>query len=76
MCSDHGSAAPVPVFDTARADEEWSGEVLPLEPVDEVSIQIICDNFVDLLLGDEGPRTACLSPAGSTNRRRCSQPPP
>lgn len=64
MCSDHGSAARVPVIDTARADEEWSGEVTPLEPVDEVSVQIICDNFVDLLLGDEGPAHRLPLPGG------------
>jgi len=30
------------------------GEVLPLEPVDKLSLLMVCDNTVDLLLPDEG----------------------
>jgi 7,8-dihydropterin-6-yl-methyl-4-(beta-D-ribofuranosyl)aminobenzene 5'-phosphate synthase len=37
------------------ADAEWHGEVLPLEPVDEVSVLTVCDNSVDVLLVDQGP---------------------
>jgi len=33
----------------------WKGEVLPLEPVDELSVLTVCDNTMDLLLPDEGP---------------------
>ena len=35
---------------------EWTGEVLPLEPVDELSVlSTISDNTVDILLPDQGP---------------------
>jgi 7,8-dihydropterin-6-yl-methyl-4-(beta-D-ribofuranosyl)aminobenzene 5'-phosphate synthase len=37
------------------ADVDWTGEVLPLEPVDEVSVLTVCDNTVDILLVDQGP---------------------
>ena len=37
------------------ASVEWKGEVLPLEPVDELSVLTVCDNVMDILLPDEGP---------------------
>src|SRR5262252_1185919 len=37
------------------ANAEWSGEVLALEPVDELSVLTVCDNVLDMLLPDQGP---------------------
>jgi 7,8-dihydropterin-6-yl-methyl-4-(beta-D-ribofuranosyl)aminobenzene 5'-phosphate synthase len=37
------------------ANLEWRGEVLALEPVDSLSVLMVCDNSVDALLADEGP---------------------
>jgi 7,8-dihydropterin-6-yl-methyl-4-(beta-D-ribofuranosyl)aminobenzene 5'-phosphate synthase len=54
MCQDRGHVHVPPVVAVA-ADTEWAGEVVPLEPVDEVSVLIVCDNTVDMLLLDEGP---------------------
>jgi len=54
MCQDHGHVH-VPPVEAIPADAEWSGEVLPLEPVDGVSVLTVCDNTVDMLLLDEGP---------------------
>ncbi len=41
--------------DAVPEGTEWPGEVLTLEPMDEVSVLTICDNTVDLLLPDQGP---------------------
>ena len=54
MCDDHGHVH-VPPVEVVPADAEFTGEVLRLEPVDEVTILTVCDNTVDLLLLDEGP---------------------
>jgi len=54
MCDSHGDAH-VPVVEAVPAEREWRGEVLPLEPVDEVSVLTVCDNTVDMLLLDQGP---------------------
>ena len=54
MCST-GNQAEVPPAEALPASAEWKGEVLPLEPVDELSVLIVCDNTMDLLLPDEGP---------------------
>ncbi|HEX6313013.1 MAG TPA: hypothetical protein VF152_15485, partial [Acidimicrobiia bacterium] len=54
MCQDHGHVH-VPAVEAVPADAEWNGEVLPLEPVDAVSVLTVCDNTVDILLLDEGP---------------------
>jgi 7,8-dihydropterin-6-yl-methyl-4-(beta-D-ribofuranosyl)aminobenzene 5'-phosphate synthase len=51
MCTD---AAPAPVVSAATA-AEWSGEVIPLQPVDGLSVLSVCDNVVDILLTDQGP---------------------
>jgi 7,8-dihydropterin-6-yl-methyl-4-(beta-D-ribofuranosyl)aminobenzene 5'-phosphate synthase len=37
------------------AGAEWTGEVVPLEPVDELSVLTVCDNTIDVLLPDQGP---------------------
>ena len=54
MCDVHGGAYP-PAVDAIPADADWSGEVLNLEPVDEISVLTVCDNTIDVLLTDEGP---------------------
>jgi 7,8-dihydropterin-6-yl-methyl-4-(beta-D-ribofuranosyl)aminobenzene 5'-phosphate synthase len=54
MCST-GTRADVPPVEALPTTAEWKGEVLPLEPVDELSVLTVCDNTVDLLLPDEGP---------------------
>ena len=54
MCDAHDDAPVLPV-DAVPEGAEWPGEVLPLEPVDEVSVLTICDNTVDMLLPDQGP---------------------
>jgi hypothetical protein len=56
MCDTHDDAPVLPV-DAVPEGTEWRGEVLPLEPVDEVSVLTVCDNTVDLLLADQGPVT-------------------
>jgi 7,8-dihydropterin-6-yl-methyl-4-(beta-D-ribofuranosyl)aminobenzene 5'-phosphate synthase len=54
MCEDHGHVH-VPPVQAIPADAGWNGEILPLEPVDEVSVLTVCDNTVDMLMLDEGP---------------------
>jgi 7,8-dihydropterin-6-yl-methyl-4-(beta-D-ribofuranosyl)aminobenzene 5'-phosphate synthase len=54
MCEDHGHGH-VPPVEARPADAAWDGEVLALEPVDEVSVLTVCDNVMDLLLVDQGP---------------------
>jgi metal-dependent hydrolase (beta-lactamase superfamily II) len=54
MCST-GNQAEVPPAEALPASAERKGEVLPLEPVDELTVLIVCDNTMDLLLPDEGP---------------------
>ncbi len=54
MCEDHGHAH-VPAVDARPAEAGWSGEVVPLDPVDAVSVLTVCDNTVDMLLLDQGP---------------------
>jgi 7,8-dihydropterin-6-yl-methyl-4-(beta-D-ribofuranosyl)aminobenzene 5'-phosphate synthase len=54
MCSDF-SPPPVARFEPGQAPLEWPGEQLQLEPVDELSVTVVCDNSVDMLLVDEGP---------------------
>jgi 7,8-dihydropterin-6-yl-methyl-4-(beta-D-ribofuranosyl)aminobenzene 5'-phosphate synthase len=62
MCGagDHAEVPPVEALPTSAG---WDGEVLPLEPVDELSVLTVCDNTMDLLLPDEGPARR-LSMAG------------
>jgi 7,8-dihydropterin-6-yl-methyl-4-(beta-D-ribofuranosyl)aminobenzene 5'-phosphate synthase len=54
MCDDHGHVH-VPPVEAIPTDADWNGEVLSLEPVDEVRVLTVCDNSVDMLLVDEGP---------------------
>ena len=54
MCDDHGHVH-VPAVEAVPREADWPGEVLPLEPVDSVSVLTVCDNTVDILLRDEGP---------------------
>lgn len=54
MCDDHGHVN-VPRVESIPADAEWTGEVLPLEPVDELRVLTVCDNTMDILLLDQGP---------------------
>jgi hypothetical protein len=52
MCDGHGHVH-VPPVEAVPADAGWSGDVVPLELVDEVLT--VCDNTVDMLLLDQGP---------------------
>ncbi|MGH3404906.1 MAG: hypothetical protein ACRDRJ_20720 [Streptosporangiaceae bacterium] len=45
----------MPAPEALPASVEWKGEVLALEPVDELSVLTVCDNTIDMLLPDEGP---------------------
>ena len=54
MC-DTGNQGEVPPAEALPASVEWKGEVLRLEPVDELSVLMVCDNTVDMLLPDQGP---------------------
>jgi 7,8-dihydropterin-6-yl-methyl-4-(beta-D-ribofuranosyl)aminobenzene 5'-phosphate synthase len=54
MCDSASADSAAPVV-AVPADIDWKGEVLPLEPVDEVSVLTVCDNIVDVLLVDQGP---------------------
>jgi 7,8-dihydropterin-6-yl-methyl-4-(beta-D-ribofuranosyl)aminobenzene 5'-phosphate synthase len=54
MCDDRGHVH-VPPVEAIPADADWKGEVVPLEPVDDVSILTVCDNTADMLLLDQGP---------------------
>ena len=54
MC-DTDDRAEVIAAESLPASLEWTGEVLPLEPVDELSVLTICDNVTDMLLPDQGP---------------------
>lgn len=51
MCTDHGSTTPVVLPEPA----DWHGEVIGLEPVDDVVITTVCDNSYDMLLTPVGP---------------------
>ena len=51
MC-DTNSAEVAPV-EPWTLSAEWSGEVLALEPVDELSVLTVWDNVVDMLLLDQ-----------------------
>ena len=54
MCGIDDRAGVTPA-EALPATVEWKGEVLPLEPVDELSVLTVCDNTADMLLPDEGP---------------------
>jgi 7,8-dihydropterin-6-yl-methyl-4-(beta-D-ribofuranosyl)aminobenzene 5'-phosphate synthase len=64
MCG-AGEHADLPPVEAVPAGAEWKGEVLQLEPVDELSVLTVCDNTIDMLLADQGPATRLpLSGAG------------
>jgi 7,8-dihydropterin-6-yl-methyl-4-(beta-D-ribofuranosyl)aminobenzene 5'-phosphate synthase len=63
VCDDAGHVH-VPPVEIVPHDVEWRGEVLPLEPVDALSVLTVCDNTVDMLLLDQGP--ARRMPIGGT----------
>jgi len=50
-----GNRAGVAPVEALPASLEWQGEVLPLEPVDELSVLTVCDNVTDILLPNQGP---------------------
>ena len=54
MC-EAGNRAEVIAAESLPSTSEWKGEVLPLEPVDELSVLTVCDNVTDILLPDQGP---------------------
>jgi len=54
MCTADDDAQVTPA-EALPVNLDWKGEVLPLEPVDELSVLTVCDNTVDMLLPDEGP---------------------
>src|SRR5487761_1586598 len=56
MCATDDDSGVTPV-ETLPVNLEWRGEVLRLEPVDELSVLTVCDNTVDMLLPDQGPAT-------------------
>ena len=66
MCDAGNHAAGSPV-EALPANAEWKGEVLPLEPVDELNVLTVCDNAMDMLLPDEGPAKR-LSLAGMSRQ--------
>ena len=54
MC-DTDDRAEVSAAEALPASLKWKGEVLPLEPVEELSVLTVCDNVTDVLLPDQGP---------------------
>ena len=54
MCGIDDRAGVTPA-EALPASVEWKGEVLALEPVDELSVLTVCDNTADMLLPDQGP---------------------
>jgi 7,8-dihydropterin-6-yl-methyl-4-(beta-D-ribofuranosyl)aminobenzene 5'-phosphate synthase len=52
MCGNGISAAPATLV---PVDVNWSGEQIPLEPVDEIEVLTVCDNSIDIFLLDQGP---------------------
>jgi hypothetical protein len=69
MC-DSGDRAEAGPVEALPADLEWKGEVLPLEPVDELSVLMVSDNVTDILLPDQGParRLTCRWPSTGSPR--------
>jgi len=69
MCSGGTHEHPTPIM-RVESKEAWPGEVVPLEPVDSVSITTVCDNSVDFWLLDEGPARRLLSRSGEPPVRK------
>jgi hypothetical protein len=42
------------VLDVRGPALDWYGKSVKLEPVDQSSVQIVCDNTIDALLPDQG----------------------
>jgi 7,8-dihydropterin-6-yl-methyl-4-(beta-D-ribofuranosyl)aminobenzene 5'-phosphate synthase len=61
MCGTGPSASPITFV---PADVDWSGQRIPLEPVDEVQVLTVCDNTIDIFLVDQGPARRLLSADG------------
>jgi 7,8-dihydropterin-6-yl-methyl-4-(beta-D-ribofuranosyl)aminobenzene 5'-phosphate synthase len=61
MCGTRPAEAPATLV---PVDVDWSGEQIPLEPVDEVQVLTVCDNSVDIFLVDQGPARRLLSSDG------------
>jgi 7,8-dihydropterin-6-yl-methyl-4-(beta-D-ribofuranosyl)aminobenzene 5'-phosphate synthase len=61
MCDTGPPASPITFV---PADVDWSGQRIPLEPVDEVQVLTVCDNTVDIFLIDQGPARRLLSVDG------------
>jgi 7,8-dihydropterin-6-yl-methyl-4-(beta-D-ribofuranosyl)aminobenzene 5'-phosphate synthase len=52
---------PLPPIQPISTDTEWAGEVIDVEPVDSVTVTMVCDNTIDILLVDEGPAHRLMS---------------
>ena len=66
MCDTH-SAEVAPV-EPSTLSAEWSGEVLALEPVDELAVLTVCDNVCGYAAAGPAAGQAALAerrPAGS-----------
>ena len=61
MCDTDNHADVTPV-EALPATVEWKGEVLALEPVDELSVLTVCDNTADMLMPDQGRPPGCRWP--------------
>jgi 7,8-dihydropterin-6-yl-methyl-4-(beta-D-ribofuranosyl)aminobenzene 5'-phosphate synthase len=70
---DTGNDVSVTPVEALPASLEWRGEVLPLEPVDELSVLTVCDNTLDVLLPDQGPAER-FSMAGMGQRPTLAAP--
>ena len=61
MCDTDNRAGVTPV-EALPATVEWKGEVLVLEPVDELSVLTVCDNTADMLLPEQAGRADVAGP--------------
>ena len=68
MCTTDDPADVTPV-EALPSDAEWKGEVLPLEPIDELSVLMVCDNTADMLLPDQGRPRGCPWPGCAKSLR-------
>ena len=64
MCMGDTHERPAPLL-RSTVEGEWAGEMVPLDPVDSVSITTVCDNVIDFWLLDEGPARRLLSRRGA-----------
>jgi hypothetical protein len=69
MC-ETSNRAGVTAAEALPASVEWKGEVLPLEPVDELSVLTVCDNVMDIPGGPTvAPARASGLQTARSNRR-------